>query len=1164
MGIFSNIVEKVFPSNQPEETPSPSPAKGFSFLNIVEKYNSPTPTILPEVMPDPSPASVNPELYNEVSLFEQWRQQTKPQTTSDEIIADVMEIFKNDPIQAREAVKQMMGINPETGKPKFDIADPSQIDKAYAQLGEMTRDKEIVPETDIGQVYKQSQAKKGIFTNIIEQYPQESTPQAAGEPPPDFNPDEEIAKMNDLPVEKIVDYASISNYMVGNVVYDAIDGGDFDIVDDLLNAITLRDKKTWYDILDKIYPGMPEKLKFWGGLGLDVVTDPLTYFSFFKVTKAGEQFKTVRSALLRGEKIGQRSKLWDFYQNLLGRTVNIKGNPMVITDDLIKQGLPMGSLAQLGYVGAINFDPGVPGLNKINVPVVSGESAWKAWDSISELIGNSEPYVKTMSNFRYAVGTGDVRAMGETAEDWINYRSGMVKSNEKIQAGYQRVVQRVSKNTNIPVENLWKEIQQQAEEMAFGTTRGSNLPTQRINLPTELNYIVAQTKALNEELYLIDQVLGNTYTELGDMDYVLHAMLPEAKKKMNLTSGQGYAKWAQNHTSEISRLEKFRGYTTVELNWLWENTNELDNWFPELAQQKDKFEKVFIENTAINNAIRYEKTANALATANFMDEVYTFGWDSKLQGREPAGHPENWVRLNNNTISKLNDTYQAQLNGVFFDPSVAHIIDKTVNTFTDPVQMKAYVKYYDEFMTNWKKLALATPGWNIRNVPQIAYCAYIDDISPEEVYEYVKFMTNPNGGRFRNNIGKIVTTDEFITNLQTWNMTDSGLFGANLKAELYPKNKVVAGLEKAVDVYSSPFFAINSFMENHVRGMSVYKRVKGGMPFRDAIREVRHLFGDPGNIPQETGQWMKRAFPWWGWMQYNIPFQISTALHEPGKAMVLQKYFRDKTISSGVPEEARASVPDWARRSGLYFQGVYPAKEEGGLPKIRYGVQEGVNPQWDALKYLNMFQEVESGIQGGKIAQFQPHIEELFQNATPVAKAIMAAVHLPLDQFARIYDPNQYTNFLGGWMPNWTAELAKTIPPLVTANNLNLFYVFGNAEQGKPSWLGNPAPSVSREWETGLWKYFTGERQWETEPVGQLAKDVKRLENVTVRDVTNRISNLLEQQAMYQGTDNKSKRAKRVLQNEIDKLAKLLTLPVHKIAMQAKLMGIDLNSLIQE
>jgi hypothetical protein len=81
-------------------------------------------------------------------------------------------------------------------------------------------------------------------------------------------------------------------------------------------------------------------------------------------------------------------------------------------------------------------------------------------------------------------------------------------------------------------------------------------------------------------------------------------------------------------------------------------------------------------------------------------------------------------------------------------------------------------------------------------------------------------------------------------------MTDSGLFGRELKTDLYPKNKIVAGVEKVVDTYSSPFFYMNSKMENHVRGISVYKRVKEGVSFRDAIREVRALFGDPSNIPE--------------------------------------------------------------------------------------------------------------------------------------------------------------------------------------------------------------------------------------------------------------------------------------------------------------------------
>jgi hypothetical protein len=58
--------------------------------------------------------------------------------------------------------------------------------------------------------------------------------------------------------------------VVGNIAYDAINGGDFDIIDDVLNAVTLRDKKTWVDVLDKVYPNMPQGLKFASGLALDI------------------------------------------------------------------------------------------------------------------------------------------------------------------------------------------------------------------------------------------------------------------------------------------------------------------------------------------------------------------------------------------------------------------------------------------------------------------------------------------------------------------------------------------------------------------------------------------------------------------------------------------------------------------------------------------------------------------------------------------------------------------------------------------------------------------------------------------------------------------------------------------------------------------------------
>jgi hypothetical protein len=50
-----------------------------------------------------------------------------------------------------------------------------------------------------------------------------------------------------------------------------------------------------------------------------------------------------------------------------------------------------------------------------------------------------------------------------------------------------------------------------------------------------------------------------------------------------------------------------------------------------------------------------------------------------------------------------------------------------------------------------------------------------------------------------------------------------------------------------------------------------------------------------------------------------------------------------------------------------------------------------------------------------------------------------------------------------GWKTG--SRSTKGSPPLVTINNLNLGYVFGNEELGKPSILG-VTPNVTRDWRT--------------------------------------------------------------------------------------------------
>jgi hypothetical protein len=88
--------------------------------------------------------------------------------------------------------------------------------------------------------------------------------------------------------------------------------------------------------------------------------------------------------------------------------------------------------------------------------------------------------------------------------------------------------------------------------------------------------------------------------------------------------------------------------------------------------------------------------------------MYELGYDAKVKGRYEPTNPKNltytrqkapdrWVRLDPQTIGKLNDQYKEMLTDVYFSPEVAHAIDRTVSTFTDIKETHKWLKYYENF-----------------------------------------------------------------------------------------------------------------------------------------------------------------------------------------------------------------------------------------------------------------------------------------------------------------------------------------------------------------------------------------------------------------------------------------------------------------------------------
>ncbi len=82
--------------------------------------------------------------------------------------------------------------------------------------------------------------------------------------------------------------------------------------------------------------------------------------------------------------------------------------------------------------------------------------------------------------------------------------------------------------------------------------------------------------------------------------------------------------------------------------------------------------------------------------------------------------------------------------------------------------------------------------------------------------------------------------------------------------------------------------------------------------------------------------------------------------------MVLQKYFRDKTVAYRNSRRSKVSRTRMGEVGWFVFEGAVPGEMEG----LSFDMSaRGVNPQFDAMKILNFASSKESTLEGGRVAR---------------------------------------------------------------------------------------------------------------------------------------------------------------------------------------------------
>lgn len=289
------------------------------------------------------------------------------------------------------------------------------------------------------------------------------------------------------------------------------------------------------------------------------------------------------------------------------------------------------------------------------------------------------------------------------------------------------------------------------------------------------------------------------------------------------------------------------------------------------------------------------------------------------------------IDLNNYKFIKNGDDIlsgiglQDQIGGQYVVTKAAkRILDRYQKINTDE-GIHAFLKVFDTAQSGWKRLALFSVGYHLRNVAGAMWNNYASGMSAIDI---AKYTTNATKEINKSLIDGVETPlyREF---------REQGLGSNNLSAVEYAKagqepekaiSKMVENMSKTTkQKVMSKINPLNAFETSRQAGdyfdqinrFSLYKytkenALKRGVSEEQAIKEasekVREVQFDYTDLSPMEQQVFARVLPFYRWSRKNIPFQLRAFVNDPRRAMRLNNVRIEAQKETGINPKNR---PDY-------------------------------------------------------------------------------------------------------------------------------------------------------------------------------------------------------------------------------------------------------------
>lgn len=400
--------------------------------------------------------------------------------------------------------------------------------------------------------------------------------------------------------------------------------------------------------------------------------------------------------------------------------------------------------------------------------------------------------------------------------------------------------------------------------------------------------------------------IGKSLIDESDYDYLPHIVIDKAKggmegvRKYSTKSGSDYTRDILKFTSQ-----KNPANTTISTaKRLGVIPTETPNIF-----KNPKTRELFTAKQA-----GIVETEKAFGKQFFSKDIpkltYTMG--KRLANQEGATKFIKVIkRVGSKDPTKGIASTIPELKGLHFSEPIQKEIDKIIKAYVSDEPTNAALKVWDKVQEYWKIQTLGIfPAYHARNIVGNIWNAFLGGTSDPRVYTKSTVILR----KIRKGIP--LAGDELKAfNLAKKNrILGKGIMGAEIPTLTPSEISKASSFVQATKKPAQFGMKVGTEIEDIFRfGHFIDRMDKGDNAYKAALSVKKHLF-DYADLTDFERNVMKRIFPFYTWTRKNLPLQLEAIIKQPQKAVGFEKLRKSFEKVSGVTEEDKALMPEWAKK----------------------------------------------------------------------------------------------------------------------------------------------------------------------------------------------------------------------------------------------------------